>query len=64
MFHLQTTVPDWPRAVYYGSNEFSLERILGIELPVEVDRGKRLVQIFLGALLSRHTSNERGYRFS
>lgn len=38
--------------------------ILGIQLPEEVDRGKRLVQIFLGALLSRHTSEERGYRFS
>lgn len=38
--------------------------ILGVQLPAEVDRGKRLVQIFLGALLSRQSNDERGYRFS
>jgi len=38
--------------------------VLGVMLPVEVDRGKRLVQIFLGCLLSRQTDHERGYRFS
>ena len=38
--------------------------VLGIQLPPEVDRGKRLVQIFLGCLLSRQTDHERGYRFS
>ena len=36
---------------------------LGVELPTQVDRGKRLVQIFLGALLSRQSSDERGYRY-
>ena len=38
--------------------------ILGVELPDEVDRGKRLVQLFLGALLSRQSGDDRGYRFS
>ena len=37
--------------------------VLGVQLPAEVDRGKRLVQIFLGCLLSRQTDHERGYRF-
>ena len=37
--------------------------VLGIQLPAEVDRGKRLVQLFLGALLSRQSGDERGYRF-
>lgn len=38
--------------------------ILGVELPDEVDRGKRLVQLFLGSLLSRQSGDERGYRFT
>jgi len=37
--------------------------VLGVQLPAEVDRGKRLVQLFLGALLSRQSGDERGYRF-
>jgi hypothetical protein len=37
--------------------------VLGIQLPAECDRGKRLVQLFLGALLSRQTGDERGWRF-
>jgi len=36
---------------------------LGVEIPAQVDRGKRLVQVFLGALLSRQTSDERDYRY-
>jgi hypothetical protein len=38
-------------------------QILGVQLPTEVDRGKRLVRLFLGALLSRQTGDEIGYRF-
>jgi len=38
--------------------------VLGVQLPAEVDRGKRLVQLFLGALLSRQSGDERGYRFA
>ncbi len=38
--------------------------ILGVQLPDEVDRGSRLVKLFLGALLSRQSGDERGYRFT
>jgi hypothetical protein len=38
--------------------------MLGVQMPDEVDRGKRLVLLFLGALLSRQTGDERGYRFA
>ena len=38
--------------------------VLGVQMPAEIDRGKRLVQLFLGALLSRQSGDERGYRFS
>ncbi len=38
--------------------------VLGIELPAEVDRGNRLVLLFLGVLLSRQSGDERGYRFT
>jgi hypothetical protein len=42
--------------------------LLGLELPAEVDRGSRMLKLFLGALLSRQTGDqtgdERGYRFS
>lgn len=38
--------------------------ILGIQLPAQVDRGKRLVLLFLGALLSRQMSDEHGYRLT
>ena len=36
--------------------------VLGFSLPAEVDRGKRLVAVFLGSLLSRQT-NETGLRY-
>ena len=36
--------------------------MLGVQLPVEVTNGRRLVRLFLGALLSRQTENEAGYR--
>ena len=38
--------------------------MLGIQMPAEVDRGRRLVRLFLGALLSRQTGDERGYRYT
>ena len=38
--------------------------ILGVQMPDEVDRGSRLVKLFLGSLLSRQSGDERGYRFS
>jgi len=40
--------------------------VLGVQLPVEVDRGSRLVLLLLGALLSRQVTsdNERGYRYT
>lgn len=44
--------------------EARMLNILGVQLPTEVDRGKRLVLVFLGALLSRQTSDERGYRYT
>lgn len=37
--------------------------ILGIKLPTEVDRGKRVVMLFLGALNSRVADDDRNYRF-
>lgn len=43
--------------------ETRILNLLGVQLPAEVDRGKRLVQLFLGALLSRQTDNEEAYRF-
>ena len=38
--------------------------VLGVQLPAEIDRGKRLVLAFLGSLLSRQTGDEREYRYS
>jgi len=38
--------------------------LLGVTLPAEVDRGKRLVLLFLGALLARQMASEKGYRFA
>jgi hypothetical protein len=38
--------------------------VLSIELPAEIDRGSRLVKLFLGSLLSRQSGDERGYRFT
>jgi len=38
--------------------------ILGIQLPPEIDRGKRLVLAFLGSLLSRQPGREKSYRYS
>lgn len=43
--------------------ESRMLNILGVQLPSEIDRGKRLVKLFLGALLSRQTGEERGYRY-
>jgi hypothetical protein len=37
--------------------------VLGLQIPDEVDRGKRLVLLFLGALLSRQAHNESNFRF-
>lgn len=38
--------------------------LLGITLPAQIDRGKRLVLLFLGAFLARQMSNEVAYRFA
>lgn len=38
--------------------------ILGVQLPSQVDRGERLVRLFLGALLSRQTGDDKGYRYT
>ena len=38
--------------------------VLGVQLPAEVNNGRRLVRLLLGALLSRQTSDERGYRYT
>lgn len=38
--------------------------VLGFELPSEIDRGKRLVVTFLGALLSRSSASEKGLRYT
>ena len=38
--------------------------LLGIELPSAIDRGKRLISLFLGCFLSRPILDERGYRYS
>ena len=38
--------------------------MLGVEMPAEVDRGRRLIRLFLGALLSRQTGDEKVYRFT
>ena len=39
--------------------------VLGVQLPEEIDRGKRLVLLLLGALMARQVSedNEPGYRY-
>ena len=37
--------------------------ILGVQMPAEVTNGRRLIRLFLGALLSRQSGDERGYRF-
>ena len=36
--------------------------VLGVQLPSQVDRGARLVKLFLGVLLSRQADNETAYR--
>lgn len=44
--------------------ESRMLNFLGVQLPPEIDRGKRLVLAFLGSLLSRQTGEEKAYRYS
>ena len=37
--------------------------VLGVQLPAEVNNGRRLVRLLLGSLLSRQSEDARGYRF-
>jgi hypothetical protein len=44
--------------------EARIENVLGLALPTEIDRGKRLVQFFVGLLLARGNQPEIALRFT